>query len=96
MSQPSGTEPNFEVHQIKQILSHLATTPEVTSEAEYRHYSDQLRQMHARMDRAGGFEPVAMTYALMLRLQEYEAAALIRKAEEIWHEADEAERQKQP
>ena len=82
------SDAELDERQIKRVLFHYGTTPEVASEAEYRHYIGQLRQMHARMDRTGGFEAIAMTYAVMLRLQKYEAAALQGEAEEIWQDVD--------
>ncbi|ETX13275.1 hypothetical protein OCH239_12615 [Roseivivax halodurans JCM 10272] len=60
---------------LKQVLFHFDTTPEVTSRAEYEHYIGQLFQMRARVDGDGDMGAIAMAYALMLRLQDYEATA---------------------
>lgn len=53
------------------ILKDLGTTPEITSDDEYRHYFGQLTEMNERYDKQSRPQTMAMSYALFLRLLEY-------------------------
>lgn len=54
---------------------HLATTPRVRDEAEYQHYQRQLVEMCARIEGEADFSAIAMAWAVMQRLKEFESSA---------------------
>lgn len=74
------------------VLSELVTTPEISSVAEYQHFVGQMKDMRARIADPGDLPAIAMAYAVLLRVAEFDdmiaecaAARAVNQTPEIRH-----------